>query len=95
MPAAYAVAVIVLAVIGFLVWFARSQQRSALLAMREAELSQIAKIHEEGNKVDEQTAKKLGEVGNPAVDPRAMWLRDQKRVSDLSSPSTSGNQVQG
>ena len=95
MPVAYAVAVIVLAVIGFLAWFARSQQRSALLTMREAELRQIAKIHEEGKKIDEQSEKKLDEVGNHGVDPRAMWLRDQKGVSGVSSSSTPGNQVQG
>ena len=90
---AYAVTAAVLAAIGFLIWFARSQQRSALLAVREAELRRIAKIHEEGEKIDAQTEKKLGEAGGTNVDPRAMWVRDKKRLPDLSGPAAPGNQI--
>ena len=90
---AYAIAVIVLAVIGFVVWIARGQRAKALLAARELEIRQIAKIHEEDKKIDEQTDKKLDEAGDPATDPRAMWLRDKKRVPDVPDPGTTGNKV--
>lgn len=90
---AYAVGAAILAVIGFLMWFARGQQRSALLAVREAEIRQIARIHEEGKKINEQSEKKLDAVNDPGIDPRAMWLRDKKRLPDLPGPGAPGNPV--
>lgn len=93
MSSAWPIALVVLAVIGFLVWFSRSQQRSAILAFREAEIRRIDKIHEEGKKIDAQTEKVLEEVVHPAFDSRAMWLRDQKRIPDLSKPPAPGNTV--
>lgn len=90
---AYAVTATVLAVIGFLVRFARSQRRSALLAVREAEIRHIATIQEEGKKIDALSERKLDAVDHPGVDPRAMWLRDQKRLPDVSGAATSGDPV--
>ena len=91
MSTAWPIALIVMTVVGCLVWFARSQRRSAILAFREEEIRQIAKIHEEGRTIDEQTESRLAEISDSAVDPRAMWLRDQKQLPHVSSAPTSGD----
>ena len=80
-------------VIGFLVWFARSQWRSALLAVREDQIRKIAKINNESKKIDEQTEQKINALADPDADPRAMWLRDKKRLPALPGPGAPGNPV--
>lgn len=90
----YAVAVIVLAVISFLVWFAMREKKAGIAVARaeasEATIKVIAKINEESKKRDEETEKKLEKINSPGDDPTAFWMRDDPQKRGVPNVSNAG-----
>lgn len=95
----YAVAVIVLAVIGFLVWFARREKKAGIAVARaeasEAGIKVIAKINEESKKRDEETGKKLGKINSPGDDPTAFWMCDDPKKRGVPNVPNAGQARSG